>query len=175
MRMIVGSLVLLFVAGLFAQEATITTVSGKTIKGKILKIEAEKYNGTGRAPANELAVVQGNSEYLLSFDKIDSLKLVETDDMSCYEDSDFKPTRKFCSKKLVYEVKLKTPDKNKQKIEIVDERKFLFTFADRPDPVVTFFYKIQASNEGKEADTNFKYIEDMVKAFQQNGIKSIKL
>jgi len=174
MRTIIGSLVMLFVVGTFAQEATITTASGKTIKAKIAKIEAEKYNGTGRAPANEFAVVQGNSEYLLSFDKISSLKLLETDDMSCYEDSAYKPTREFCSKKLVYEVKLKIPDKNKQKIEIVDERKFIFTLAGQPDPIVTFFYKIQASDEGKEAETNLKQIENMVKDFQQNGIKSIK-
>lgn len=174
MRMIIGSLVTLLAVGAFAQEATIATVGGKTIKAKIVKIEAEKYNGTGRAPANELAVVQGNSEYLLSFDKIASLKLLETDDMSCYEDSAYTPTREFCSKKLIYDVKLKTPDKNKQKIEIVDERKFIFTLADQPDPVVTFFYKIQASDEGKEAATNLKQIESMVKEFQQNGIKSIK-
>jgi hypothetical protein len=42
------------------------------------------------------------------------------------------------------------------------------------EPVVSFFYKIQASDAGKEAETNLKQIESVVKDFQQNGIKSIK-
>ena len=158
---------------LCAQEATVTLVNGKTVKGKILKIEAEKYNGTARETATDISVVQGNSEYMLSFEKIASLKLVSTDDMSCYEDSDFKPTREFCSRKLIYEVRLKNPDKNKQKIEIVDERKFIFSFGDKTPPVVSFFYKITASDEGKEAETNLKELESRVKDFQQNGIKTI--
>ncbi len=175
MKQFVLMVILFGVTAAFAQEANITLVSGKTVKGKILKIEAEKYNGTGREPSTALSVVQGNSEYMLAFDKIESIKLLETDDMSCYEDSAYAPVREFCSRKLIYEVKLKTPDKkNKQKIEIVDDRKFIFNFADKVEPVVSFFYKIQASDEGKEAETNLKQIEAVVKEFQQNGIKSIK-
>ncbi len=174
MKQFVLMVVLLGVTVAFAQEVSITLVNGKSLKAKILKIEAEKFNGTGREPSSALSVVQGNSEYMLSFDKIDSIKLVDTDDMSCYEDSAYVPVREFCSRKLMYEVKLKTADKNKQKIEIVDERKFIFNFADKMEPVVSFFYKIQASDEGKEAETNLKQIESVVKDFQQNGIKSIK-
>jgi len=162
------------IASLFAQETTITLVNGKTIKGRIVKIEAEKYNGTGREPTSEISVVQGNSEYFLSFEKIASLRLVSTDDMSCYEDSGFKPTREFCSRKVFYEVTLKTPDKkNKQKIEIIDERKFIFTLADTAEPVVSFFYKIMASDEGKEAEMSLKDLEKRVKDLQQNGIRTI--
>ncbi len=173
MRLFVGAFSTFFVLFLSAQEATITLVSGKTIKAKIAKIEAEKYNGTGRETVREISVVQGSSEYMLSFDKIASMRLVETDDMSCYEDSNYKPTREFCTRKLVYEVKLKTPEKNKQKIEIVDDRKFIFSFADKTDPVVTFFYKITASDEGKETELSIKDLESRVKDFQQNGIKTI--
>ncbi len=173
MRWVFGCLVFFVVVSLAAQEATITLVNGKTIKAKIVKIEAEKYNGTGREAVNELAVVQGTSEYMLSFDKIASLRLVETDDMSCYEDSSYKPTREFCTRKLVYEVKLKSPDKNKAKIEIVDDRKFIFSLADKSEPVVTFFYKITASDEGKEAELSLKDLEARVKEYQQNGIKTI--
>lgn len=173
MRLFWGTLFVLFALSLAAQEATITLVNGKTVKAKIAKIEAEKHNGTGRETVREISVVQGSSEYMLSFDKIASMRLVETDDMSCYEDSNYKPTREFCTRKLVYEVKLKTPDKNKQKIEIVDDRKFIFSFADKTEPVVTFFYKITASDEGKESELNLKDLESRVKEFQQNGIKTI--
>ncbi len=173
MRLFFVAFCVFFFSYLSAQEATITLVNGKTIKAKIAKIEAEKYNGTGRETVREISVVQGSSEYLLSFDKIASMRLVETDDMSCFEDSNYKPTREFCTRKLVYEVKLKTTDKNKQKIEIVDDRKFIFSFAEKVEPVSTFFYKITASDEGKEAEINLKDLESRVKEAQQNGIKTI--
>ncbi len=174
MKIVSFVLIILFTVVLSAGESAITLVNGKSVKGTITKIEAMKWDGTERQEIKELSVAQGTSEFFVSFDKIDSITLANTDDMSCFEDSNYKPARKYCSRKMIYHIKLKTPGKSKAPVEIIDDRKFVLTF-EKGEPVMTAFYKIIFSDLGREATATYKDLEVEVKEVERNSIKNIKM
>lgn len=167
---------LLFSSFLYGGDVTVTLINGKTFKAKLEKIEASKYDADAkdREEVKGLNVAQGQNEYMIPFEKMQSITFATRDDMSTYEDSSFSPIRKFVRIKMTFVVKLKTADKSKDRIEIVDDRKFILTFAEKTEPPVTaFFNKVMVSDKGREFRVTFKEIEDEAKELEKNGIKSI--
>ena len=165
--------VLLVSSLVFAQNATITLKTGKTISGKIVKIEAAPLNSKSLSEATTVMAAQGVNELMLKFADIKEINFKSSDDVSCFEDGRFVPVRKFCSMKSVYQIVPKVKGESKEAIEIEDDKVFFFHIEGEKTPVAAFFYKIQVSNEGNESKQDYPDLEREVLSLSKNGVKKI--
>ena len=160
--------VLLVSSLVFAQNATITLKTGKTISGKIVKIESAPLNSKSLSETTTIMAAQGVNELMLKFADVKS-----SDDVSCFEDGRFVPVRKFCSMKSLYQIVPKVKGESKEAIEIEDDKVFFFHIEGEKTPVAAFFYKIQVSNEGNESKKDYPDLEREVLSLSKNGVKKI--
>jgi len=166
-------LIALFSFTLFAQKASIAMKNGKNISGKITKIEAGEPGGKSLSEVSSINAAQGTNELMIQIRDIKEIVFKSHDDVSCFEDGRFVPLRKFCSMKSIYHAVLKTPSKEKVPVEITDDRMFLFHIEGVSEPVMIFFYKIQASSEGREDKVDYPDLEREVMTLNKNGVKKI--
>ena len=165
--------VLLVSSFLFAENATITLKNGKTISGKIVKIEAAQLNSKSLAETTTISAAQGVNELMLKFSDIKEINFKSSDDVSCFEDGRFVPVRKFCSMKALYHIVPKVKGESKEPIEIEDNRVFFIHIEGEQSPVTAFFYKIQVSNEGSEDKKDYPDLERDVMALSKSAVKKI--
>lgn len=166
-------LIFLSVSMLFAQNVTVTLKNGKTISGKITKIESAQLGGKSIVEATSVLSAQGVNELMILFKDVKEIDFKSSDDVSCYDDSRFVPVRKVCTMKSLYHVTLKTPGESKEPIEVVDDKVFFFHIEGQKAPVPAFFYKIMVTNEGNEAKKDYPDLEREVLELSKNGIKKI--
>lgn len=166
-------LIVFFITSIFGQKATFHLRNGQNFTSKILSIQSTDEQGNDKMKALSITAAQGIKELRLTFDKIKSITLKSSGDISCFEDSRFSPIRKFCTKKYTYLIKLKKKSKSKKPLEIVDDRWFIFTLNNKMDPLKLFFYKIKLSNEGKEKKIGYKDLEKKIREIEKTGVKKI--
>ena len=172
-KMILLISILFLFAFLSAENAVITLKNGKTVSGKIVKIEAAQFGSKSLSETKTIAGAQGVNELMLKFSDIKEIEFKSSDDVSCFEDGRFVPVRKFCSIKALYHIVPKVKSESKDPIEIEDNRVFFIQIEGEKSPVSAFFYKIQVSNEGNEAKKDYPDLEREVVALNKNGIKKI--
>lgn len=165
--------VLLVSSFLFAENAAITLKNGKTISGKIVKIEAAQPGSKSLAETTTISAAQGVNELMLKFADIKEIDFKSSDDVSCFEDGRFVPVRKFCSMKALYHIVPKVKGESKEPIEIEDSKVFFIHIEGEKSPVAAFFYKIQVSNEGNESKKDYPDLEREVLELSRNNIKKI--
>lgn len=165
--------VLLVSSLVFAQNATITLKTGKTISGKIVKIESAPLNSKSLSETTTIMAAQGVNELMLKFADIKEINFKSSDDVSCFEDGRFVPVRKFCSMKSLYQIVPKVKGESKEAIEIEDDRVFFIHIEGEKSSVTAFFYKIQVSNEGNESKKDYPDLEREVLELSKNNIKKI--
>lgn len=159
---------------LFADGTAVFALkNGKSVSGKIVKIEAASLNGKSISEVKSLNAAQGVDELMIQFKDIKEIVFKSSDDVSCFEDGRFVPVRKFCSQKSLYHLRLKTPSQNKNPIEVTDDRAFYFYIEGKKEPLKISFYKIQVSSEGRENKTDYPDLEKEVVNFSKNGVKKI--
>ena len=165
---------ILFVSSLlFAGNAVITLKNGKTISGKITKIEAAQLNSKSMSETTTVSAAQGVNELMLKFDDIKEINFKSSDDVSWFEDGRFVPVRKFCSMKTLYHIVPKVKGGSKEPVEIEDNRVFFIHIEGEKSPVTAFFYKIQVSNEGNEEKKDYPDLEREVLALSKSAVKKI--
>ncbi|MBP5201561.1 hypothetical protein J6253_02365 [bacterium] len=165
---------ILFVSSLlFAENVTITLKNGKTVSGKIVKIEAAQIGSKSLAETTTISAAQGVNELMLKFSDIKEIDFKSSDDVSCFEDGRFVPVRKFCSMKALYHIVPKVKGESKEPVEIEDNRVFFIHIEGEKTPVAAFFYKIQVSNEGNESKKDYPDLEREVLELSKNNIKKI--
>ena len=167
------TLILIATSLLFAGNATITLKNGKTVSGKIVKIEAAQLGSKSLAETTTISAAQGVNELMLKFADIKEIDFKSHDDVSCFEDGRFVPVRKFCSMKTLYHIVPKVKSESKEPIEIEDNKVFFIHIAGEKSPVAAFFYKIQVSNEGNESKKDYPDLEREVLELNKNGVKKI--
>ncbi|MBR6422622.1 hypothetical protein IKS86_07925 [bacterium] len=165
--------ILLVSSFLFAENATITLKNGKTISGKVVKIEAAQIDSKSLAETTTISAAQGVNELMLKFADIKEINFKSSDDVSCFEDGRFVPVRKFCSMKALYHIVPKVKSESKEPIEIEDNKVFFIHIEGEKSPVAAFFYKIQVSNEGNESKKDYPDLEREVLELSKNNIKKI--
>lgn len=164
----------LFVSSLlFAENVTITLKNGKTVSGKIVKIEAAQIGSKSLAETTTISAAQGVNELMLKFSDIKEIEFKSSDDVSCFEDGRFVPVRKFCSMKALYHIVPKVKGESKEPVEIEDNRVFFIHIEGEKSPVTAFFYKIQVSNEGNESKKDYPDLEKEVLELSKNNVKKI--
>ncbi len=164
----------LFVSSLlFAENVTITLKNGKTVSGKIVKIEAAQIGSKSLTETTTISAAQGVNELMLKFSDIKEIDFKSSDDVSCFEDGRFVPVRKFCSMKALYHIVPKVKGESKEPVEIEDNRVFFIHIEGEKSPVTAFFYKIQVSNEGNESKKDYPDLEREVLELSKNNIKKI--
>ena len=174
MKKILLFTVILFVSSfLFAENAVITLKNGKTISGKVVKIEAAQLGSKSLAETTTISAAQGVNELMLKFADIKEIVFKSSDDVSCFEDGRFVPVRKFCSMKALYHIVPKVKSESKEPIEIEDNKVFFIHIEGEKSPVAAFFYKIQVSNEGNESKKDYPDLEREVLELSKNNIKKI--
>ena len=167
------TVILLVSSFLFAENATITLKNGKTISGKVLKIEAAQLDSKSLSETTTISAAQGVNELMLKFADIKEIVFKSSDDVSCFEDGRFVPVRKFCSMKALYHIVPKVKGENKEPVEIEDNRVFFIYIEGEKTPVAAFFYKIQVSNEGNESKKDYPDLEREVLELSKNNVKKI--
>ncbi|HSW60944.1 MAG TPA: hypothetical protein VLJ60_09105 [bacterium] len=172
-RFLVILSVLLFSTVLFAQKASFVMKNGKTVSGKITKVEAGTVDSKNLSETSSLNAAQGTNELMIQISDIKEIVFKNHDDVSCFEDGRFVPVRKFCSMKTLYYIIPKTPSKDKNPIELTDDRVLFFHVEGQKEPVTLFFYKIQVSSEGREDKVDYPDLEREVMNFNKNGVKKI--
>ena len=174
MKKILLFTVILFVSSfLFAENVTITLKNGKTISGKVVKIEAAQLGSKSLAETTTISAAQGVNELMLKCADIKEIVFKSSDDVSCFEDGRFVPVRKFCSMKALYHIVPKVKSESKEPIEIEDNKVFFIHIEGEKSPVAAFFYKIQVSNEGNESKKDYPDLEREVLELSKNNIKKI--
>ncbi|MBO7128080.1 hypothetical protein J6W78_11145 [bacterium] len=164
----------LFVSSLlFAENVTITLKNGKTVSGKIVKIEAAQIGSKSLTETTTISAAQGVNELMLKFTDIKEIDFKSSDDVSCFEDGRFVPVRKFCSMKALYHIVPKVKGESKEPVEIEDNRVFFIHIEGEKSPVAAFFYKIQVSNEGNESKKDYPDLEREVLELSKNNIKKM--
>ena len=164
----------LFVSSLlFAENVTITLKNGKTVSGKIVKIEAAQIGSKSLTETTTISAAQGVNELMLKFTDIKEIDFKSSDDVSCFEDGRFVPVRKFCSMKALYHIVPKVKGESKEPVEIEDNRVFFIHIEGEKSPVTAFFYKIQVSNEGNESKKDYPDLEREVLELSKNNIKKM--
>ncbi|HQN72807.1 MAG TPA: hypothetical protein PLB16_05290 [bacterium] len=164
---------LLFSSVLSAQKASFVMKTGKTVSGKITKVEAGAIDSKNLSETSSLNAAQGTNELMIQISDIKEIVFKNHDDVSCFEDGRFVPVRKFCSMKMLYHITLKTPSKDKTPIELTDDRVLFFHIDGQKEPVTVFFYKIQVSSEGREDKVDYPDLEREVMSFNKSGVKKI--
>ncbi|MBQ3369282.1 hypothetical protein IJG44_10365 [bacterium] len=167
------TVILLVSSFLFAENATITLKNGKTISGKVLKIEAAQLDSKSLSETTTISAAQGVNELMLKFADIKEIVFKSSDDVSCFEDGRFVPVRKYCSMKALYHIVPKVKSESKEPIEIEDNKVFFIHIEGEKSPVAAFFYKIQVSNEGNESKKDYPDLEREVLELSKNNIKKI--
>ena len=167
------TVILLVSSFLFAENATITLKNGKTISGKVLKIEAAQLDSKSLSETTTISAAQGVNELMLKFADIKEIVFKSSDDVSCFEDGRFVPVRKYCSMKALYHIVPKVKSESKEPIEIEDNKVFFIHIEGEKSPVAAFFYKIQVSNEGNESKKDNTDLEREVLELSKNNIKKI--
>lgn len=167
------TVILLVSSFLFAENATITLKNGKTISGKIVKIEAAQLDSKSLSETTTISAAQGVNELMLKFADIKEIVFKSSDDVSCFEDGRFVPVRKYCSMKALYHIVPKVKSESKEPIEIEDNKVFFIHIEGEKSPVAAFFYKIQVSNEGNESKKDYPDLEREVLELSKNNIKKI--
>ncbi len=167
------TVILLVSSFLFAENATITLKNGKTISGKVLKIEAAQLDSKSLSETTTISAAQGVNELMLKFADIKEIVFKSSDDVSCFEDGRFVPVRKYCSMKALYHIVPKVKSESKKPIEIEDNKVFFIHIEGEKSPVAAFFYKIQVSNEGNESKKDYPDLEREVLELSKNNIKKI--
>ena len=172
-KILLFTAILLVSSFLFAENATITLKNGKTISGKVVKIEAAQIDSKSLAETTTISAAQGVNELMLKFADIKEINFKSSDDVSCFEDGRFVPVRKFCSMKALYHIVPKVKSESKEPIEIEDNKVFFIHIEGEKSPVAAFFYKIQVSNEGNESKKDYPDLEREVLELSKNNIKKI--
>lgn len=167
------TVILLVSSFLFAENATITLKNGKTISGKVLKIEAAQLDSKSLSETTTISAAQGVNELMLKFADIKEIVFKSSDDVSCFEDGRFVPVRKYCSMKALYHIVPKVKSESKEPIEIEDNKVFFIHIEGEKSLVAAFFYKIQVSNEGNESKKDYPDLEKEVLELSKNNIKKI--
>ena len=167
------TVILLVSSFLFAENATITLKNGKTISGKVLKIEAAQLDSKSLSETTTISAALGVNELMLKFADIKEIVFKSSDDVSCFEDGRFVPVRKYCSMKALYHIVPKVKSESKEPIEIEDNKVFFIHIEGEKSPVAAFFYKIQVSNEGNESKKDYPDLEREVLELSKNNIKKI--
>jgi hypothetical protein len=165
--------ILMLTAALSAQKASFVMKAGKAVGGKITKIEAGTLDGKNLSETSSIGAAQGTNELMIQISDIKEIVFKSHDDVSCFEDGRFVPVRKFCSMKALYHAVLKTPSKDKNPVELTDDRIFFFHIEGQKEPITVFFYKIQVSSEGREDKVDYPDLEREVMNFNKNGVKKI--
>jgi hypothetical protein len=173
-KLIVMFFIVFAVSFVFADKVSIHLKSGKSVNGKMVKIEAGSIDGKNLTETTSINAAQGMNELLIQISDIKEIVFKSGDDVSCFEDGRFIPLRKFCSMKSIYYITLKKPSKSKEPIEITDDRVFFFHVQGTKEPVKAAFYKIQVSSEGREDKVDYPDLEREVLSYKKNGIKKIK-
>jgi len=173
-KLIVLLFIVFTVSVVSADKVSINLKSGKSVNGKLMKIEAGTIDGKNLAETVSINAAQGVNELLIQISDIKEIVFKSCDDVSCFEDGRFAPLRKFCSMKSLYYITLKKPGKSKEPIEITDDRVFFFHVQGAKEPVKAAFYKIQVSSEGRENKVDYPDLEREVLNYKKNGIKKIK-
>lgn len=168
-------LVIVFSFSMFAQKATFILKNGKSVSGKITKIETGELGGKNLSEVSSVNAAQGTNELLLQIKDIKEIVFKSHDDVSCFEDGRFVPLRKFCSMKTIYHAVMKTPSQIKEPIELTDNRVFFFHIEGVKTPLTVFFYNIQVSTEGREEKVDYPDLEREVMDFSKNGVKKITI
>ncbi len=156
-----------------AQNAVFTMKNGKTVSGKITKIEAGEFHGKSFTETTSINGFRGTSDLSFQFKDIREIVFKSSDDVSCFEDGRFVPLRKFCNMRAEYVLILKDPGGNKAPVELSDNRLFIFHIEGRKEPLRLFFSRIQVSNEGREKDTDYPDLEREVLNHRNNGVRKI--
>ncbi len=172
-KILLFTVILLVSSFLFAENATITLKNGKTISGKVVKIEAAQLGSKSLSETTTISAAQGVNELMLKFADIKEINFKSSDDVSCFEDGRFVPVRKFCSMKALYHIVPKVKGESKEPVEIEDNRVFFIHIEGEKSPVAAFFYKIQVSNEGNESKKDYPDLEREVLDLSKNNIKKI--
>ena len=166
-------LVIAFFMPVFADKVTFIMKHGKKISGEIEKIEVSDADGLNKMDTTTINAASGVSEMLLKIREIKSIDFKSSDDVSCYEDSRFAPTRKVCTMKAMYFIQMKNPEKKKEKIEVTDDRMLYFYLKGRKEPVKFFLYKIEVTNKGREDKISYRELEREVLKHNKEGVKNI--
>ncbi len=172
LKKIIILLIMTIFTTLFATNITIKFKNGKTISGEIKKIEAAKYDGSLKMETSYITLASGTSELRTQIKNIKSIKFVKSGDISCFEDSRFAPVRKFCTQKSQYTATLKKKGKRKNKIEVIDDRKFIITLKNQKEPIQFFIHKIKLSNAKQQKKTYNDLTQEVLK-LSKDGIKEI--
>jgi hypothetical protein len=157
----------------FADKVTLIMKHGKKVSGEIEKIEVSDADGLNKMDTTTINAASGTSEMLLKISEIKSIDFKSSDDVSCYEDSRFAPTRKVCTMKAKYFIQMKKPEKKKEKVEVTDDRMFYFYIKGVKEPVKFFLYKIKVTNKGREDKISYPELEREVLKHNKEGVKNI--
>lgn len=163
------TLILVF-SFLGARNVVITMKDGKTIKGHLEKITVSEDDGSSET--GFLIAQQGQSELRFPIKKIKEITFKSKDDISCFKDSRYAPTRKFCSMKSNFILK-PVEKMSGPCIELIDDRKIEFHISGREKPVTAYFYTISRHNGGREKDVSYPELTKEVREISKKNIKKM--